>query len=120
MIDCTDNEIERSFAKKRCKNIAAKYPMKARKPPPKEEVWCVYVYKCADKYLLIKRPNFGLLANQWEFPSIQYVAGEAIKKSKTEVVEMTIIMIIIIIIIVKLMMKKYHYMMRVKNYLMHI
>ena len=87
VIDCTDNEIERSFAKKRCKNIAAKYPMKARKPPPKEEVWCVYVYKCADKYLLIKRPNFGLLANQWEFPSIQYVAGEAIKKSKTEVVE---------------------------------
>ena len=73
VINCTDDEVELKCARIRCKTISAKYPMKKKKTPPKEQTWCVYIYRYNGKYLLVKRPSTGLLANQWEFPSIKYI-----------------------------------------------
>eukprot|EP00943_MAST-04B_sp_MAST-4B-sp1_P003599 g3599.t1 len=75
VIDCTEDEVELKCARIRCKTVSAKYPMKKKKTPPKEQTWCVYIYRYNGKYLLIKRPSTGLLANQWEFPSIKYIAS---------------------------------------------
>jgi A/G-specific adenine glycosylase len=71
VIDCTQTEAERLDALKPATSVT-KYPFKFVKAPPKEEVWLVSLVVCNGKYLLVKRPDGGLLAGQWEFPSIQW------------------------------------------------
>ncbi len=48
-----------------------KYPFAAKKKPPRLETWAVTVVESAGRFLLLKRPSSGLLAGQWEFPSVQ-------------------------------------------------
>ncbi|XP_066298550.1 adenine DNA glycosylase-like isoform X2 [Branchiostoma lanceolatum] len=51
------------------------YPRKAKKKPPREEKTAVAVVSCAagseTKFLIVQRPETGLLAGLWEFPSVQ-------------------------------------------------
>lgn len=53
------------------------YPMKVKKTAPRKETLVVFILQFsnssedkADKYLLFRRPDEGLLANMWEFPNI--------------------------------------------------
>jgi len=77
VFDLTENDRERAIARQVATSVT-KYPLRATKPPPKEEIWCVYVIVCEGKYLLLKRPNLGLLANQWEFPSLPWLREDQI------------------------------------------
>ncbi|XP_078574253.1 adenine DNA glycosylase-like isoform X2 [Branchiostoma floridae x Branchiostoma japonicum] len=51
------------------------YPRKAKKKPPREEKTAVAIVSCGEgpetKFLIIQRPETGLLAGLWEFPSVQ-------------------------------------------------
>ncbi|XP_078657921.1 adenine DNA glycosylase-like isoform X1 [Branchiostoma floridae x Branchiostoma belcheri] len=51
------------------------YPRKAKKKPPREEKTAVAIISCAEgsetKFLIVQRPETGLLAGLWEFPSVQ-------------------------------------------------
>lgn len=71
VFDLAENDRERAIARQVATSVT-KYPLRVTKAPPKEEIWCVYVIVCEGKYLLLKRPNLGLLANQWEFPSLPW------------------------------------------------
>ena len=52
-----------------------KYPRKAPKIKQRNEVYGVCVVQAMHQsnihYLVVKRPPFGLLAGQWEFPSFK-------------------------------------------------
>lgn len=45
------------------------YPKKAEKKPRRKEKRSLYIYKCREKYGIAKRPENGLLAGLYEFPS---------------------------------------------------
>jgi len=65
-------------------NEVTYFPLKATKVGPREVVLSVIVFQQvidhSMKYLFVKRPNEGLLANQWEFPNV--IKWEEGKKSK--------------------------------------
>ncbi|XP_067893145.1 adenine DNA glycosylase isoform X3 [Heterodontus francisci] len=64
------------------------FPRKPAKKPPRTErtLTCVVMWKRdaddAEKYFLVQRPKFGLLAGMWEFPSILLEAELTEKKQK--------------------------------------
>lgn len=65
-------------------NDVTYFPTKATKLGPREVILSVVVFQQisnnSKKYLFVKRPNEGLLANQWEFPNV--IKWEEGKKSK--------------------------------------
>ena len=67
-------------------NDVTYFPVKAIKAGPREVVLSVVVFQQSIentmKYLFVKRPNEGLLANQWEFPNV--IKWEEGKKSKKD------------------------------------
>jgi A/G-specific adenine glycosylase len=46
------------------------FPVKKKKNAPQNETVVTCIFKHQDKYLCVKRPETGLLAGLWEFPSI--------------------------------------------------
>uniref|UniRef100_UPI00398F1428 adenine DNA glycosylase-like isoform X2 n=1 Tax=Pristiophorus japonicus TaxID=55135 RepID=UPI00398F1428 len=64
------------------------FPRKPTKKPPRTErtLTCVVMRKRVnddtEEYFLVQRPNFGLLAGMWEFPSILLEAELTEKKQK--------------------------------------
>lgn len=46
------------------------YPVKKKKNAPQEETVLTCIFRYDDKFLCVKRPDTGLLANMWEFPSM--------------------------------------------------
>ncbi|XP_041064345.1 adenine DNA glycosylase isoform X1 [Carcharodon carcharias] len=64
------------------------FPRKPAKKPPRTErtLTCVVTRKRStgdtEEYFLVQRPNFGLLAGMWEFPSILLEAELTEKKQK--------------------------------------
>ncbi len=56
---------------------ATKYPFAKKKKKPRQETWAVGVVEHNGKFLLLRRPSTGLLAGQWEFPSVQIPRPEA-------------------------------------------
>jgi A/G-specific adenine glycosylase len=56
-----------------CRRASAvtKYPFAKKKKRPRQETWAVSVIEHNGKFLLLKRRSTGLLAGQWEFPSVQ-------------------------------------------------
>ncbi|KAI8882835.1 DNA glycosylase [Backusella circina FSU 941] len=52
-----------------------RYPLKVEKKPPKDEECAVSIIECQSDnelfYLISKRPDTGLLAGLWEFPSLE-------------------------------------------------
>ncbi|CAH1243550.1 MUTYH [Branchiostoma lanceolatum] len=61
------------------------YPRKAKKKPPREEKTAVAIVSCAagseTKFLIVQRPETGLLAGLWEFPSVQLDSQSETRKS---------------------------------------
>lgn len=66
------------------------FPFKKEKKKAKDLIYLVAVYRHRSsprddwKYLMVRRPDKGLLANQWEFPSslVMEVGGRSITKTK--------------------------------------
>ena len=48
----------------------ASIPIAPPKTSKREEVLAVLALSCGDRWLFVKRPKQGLLAGQWEFPSV--------------------------------------------------
>ena len=81
-VSCKDsvNDIEECglcFPKTETWNVSlgvCNYPRKAKKKPAKEEQWAVFVLEriqsSAREYLIVQRPDSGLLAGLWEFPAM--------------------------------------------------
>lgn len=65
-----------SFCKARLAGCMTSYPKKAKKKPRSIEYKTVLVLQDADKTVLQKRPNKGLLAGMYEFPWIEGNKGE--------------------------------------------
>eukprot|EP00111_Clytia_hemisphaerica_P002430 TCONS_00006955-protein len=65
------------------------YPRKEKKKPPASEQFATIILKQNGKYLLTKRPETGLLAGLWEFPSdqIQPKTTENNSNSETSISE---------------------------------
>ena len=70
VIDYSADEAEQAEARARASD-ATKYPFAKKKKKPRPETWAVGVVEHRGKFLLLKRPDSGLLAGQWEFPSVQ-------------------------------------------------
>ncbi len=51
------------------KGVSDAYPVKAKKKPRRQEGKTVFLLEYQGKYLIRKRPQKGLLAGLWEFPS---------------------------------------------------
>ena len=49
---------------------AASLPVKSPKKEKRQEDRTVFIFRCADRYALEKRPNKGLLAGLWQFPNV--------------------------------------------------
>ncbi|EPS59714.1 hypothetical protein M569_15093, partial [Genlisea aurea] len=68
------------------------YPSKVTKPKPRHDFCAVCVVetfhetRSNSRYLLVKRPDEGLLAGLWEFPSVR-VDGDADPSSRREAVD---------------------------------
>ncbi|KAI9499538.1 NUDIX domain-containing protein, partial [Zychaea mexicana] len=48
-----------------------RYPAKPEKKKPRNEECAVYIIQLDSKFLISKRPDTGLLAGLWEFPSLE-------------------------------------------------
>ncbi|CAM9103938.1 unnamed protein product, partial [Ectocarpus fasciculatus] len=83
--DCSSCPLSKMCVAKACQDrqsdrVVTAYPVKAEKKPPKKLFFNVHVFfrNCSSglnpeeglEFLLLKRPGQGLLANQWEFPTM--------------------------------------------------
>ncbi len=77
-------------------NSITSYPRKIEKKRVKDIFLLVYVLRCRsfngiigaeDKYLFIRRPEKGLLANQWEFPNISINDMDITENDAGEIIE---------------------------------
>lgn len=54
-----------------CPENASDVPLKAQRPPPREQVLSVSAIRSSGgRWLMVQRPDKGLLAGQWELPSV--------------------------------------------------
>ncbi|KAI9251923.1 DNA glycosylase [Phascolomyces articulosus] len=51
--------------------VVTRYPAKPEKKKPRDEECAVYIVQSNSKFLISKRPDTGLLAGLWEFPSLE-------------------------------------------------
>ena len=62
-------------------SIVMRYPVKTKKKPSPEEAFGVFIVEVTVEdqplYLLLQRPEKGLLANLWEFPTIALDSAES-------------------------------------------
>ena len=81
VVDCTVTPEEKKLAKVPALDVT-KYPLPAIKAKPKPQQRAVAVVIRSneqnenEEVLLIRRPKTGLLAGQWEFPSVTVADGE--------------------------------------------
>lgn len=59
-------------------------PNKSPKKAKKREQYTVYILECAGEYALIKRPNSGLLAAMWQFPTTHGLTDVQTAAAQTE------------------------------------
>lgn len=52
--------------------VEDQYPVKTKKPRPKEVPYFAVVIRDGERYLMEKRPSTGLLANFWTFPLVKH------------------------------------------------
>lgn len=60
-----------AFCKAYRAGTAQDLPKKAPKRAKKREQYTVYILECAGEFALVQRPDSGLLARMWQFPSVQ-------------------------------------------------
>lgn len=58
-------------------------PIVPPKTSKRQEVLAVLSVSCGDSWLLVQRPKSGLLASQWEFPSVCVWTSDASKSKRT-------------------------------------
>ena len=68
---------------------AKNIPRKSKKNAKKTEEYTIIIFKCQDKFAIQKRPSYGLLANLYEFYSLEgkYTVRELKNKLKKENIE---------------------------------
>ncbi|KAF7730421.1 hypothetical protein EC973_002228 [Apophysomyces ossiformis] len=70
--------------------LVTRYPTKAEKKPPRDEECAVYIIQRTTgetkepMFLISKRPDTGLLAGLWEFPSLELADEETTYKQRSE------------------------------------
>ncbi|KAL0486391.1 adenine DNA glycosylase [Acrasis kona] len=81
---CPVNEQCEAYRLKNQNKITSveQFPVKKKKGASHEEVVASLIIKFEDKYLFVKRPDKGLLANMWEFPTID-ITNEEEQTNKT-------------------------------------
>ncbi len=98
MLQSSSSSSKSQSVTKTNEDIAATYghqalPMAPPKKAKREEVLVVAAIQYHDKWLMVKRPNDGLLAGQWEFPStcIWNSNDDQKKKKKQSVIDVPVI-----------------------------
>lgn len=61
----------------------ASIPIVPPKTSKRQEVLAVLSISCGDSWLLVQRPKSGLLASQWEFPSVCVWTSDATKSKRS-------------------------------------
>jgi A/G-specific adenine glycosylase len=57
------------------KGVQSERPILKAKPKQPLYIYVAAIIRCADSYLLVKRPSHGLLGGMWEFPNERVVHG---------------------------------------------
>lgn len=65
----------------------SEFPFKTKKASPRDIAFAVAVVEARGRYLLVRRPNKGLLGGLWEFPTFEMKGGDAMTVGASALLE---------------------------------